>query len=86
MRPSVEFQAMVSTEPKTSDLITSESEERCPKGQVPIHIPQINYTNNFSQPKKIITEANLHVSILTTMLNYSILLKDLFCDFFFIKF
>ncbi|KAG7547117.1 Neprosin activation peptide [Arabidopsis suecica] len=28
MRPSVEFQAMVSTEPETSDLFTGESEER----------------------------------------------------------
>jgi len=73
MRPSVEFQTTVSTEPETSDLFTGKAEERCPKGQVPIHIPQINYTNDFIQPNRIITEANLHVSILTTMLNYSIL-------------
>ncbi|KAG7542450.1 Neprosin activation peptide [Arabidopsis thaliana x Arabidopsis arenosa] len=71
MRPSVEFQAMVSTEPETSDLFTGESEERCPKGQVPIHIPQFNYTNNFSQPKKIIAEANLHYAIIRPFENYT---------------
>lgn len=66
MRPSVEFQAMLSTDSESSDLSTGNTEERCPKRQVPIHRPQINYTNDFIHPKKIITEANLHVSILTT--------------------
>lgn len=65
MRPSDEFQAMLSMEAETSDVVTGRSEERCPKGQVPIHRPQMNYTNNFIHPKRIITEANLHVSILT---------------------
>lgn len=65
MRPSVEFQIMLSMDSETSDLSTGKSEERCPEGQVPIHRPQINYTNDFIHPKKIITEANLHVCILT---------------------
>lgn len=57
---------MLSMESEKSDLSIGKSEERCPKGQVPIHRPQTNYTNNFSDPNKIISEANLQVSILTT--------------------
>ncbi|XP_010474039.1 PREDICTED: uncharacterized protein LOC104753492 [Camelina sativa] len=70
MRPSVEFQAMLSMEPETSDMITSsKSEERCPKGQVPIHKPQSNYTNNFIHPETTITAANLHYAIIKTFDN-----------------
>ncbi|KAG7616404.1 putative neprosin [Arabidopsis thaliana] len=71
MRPSVEFQTTVSTEPETSDLFTGKAEERCPKGQVPIHIPQINYTSDFIQPNRIITEANLHYAIIRPFENYT---------------
>ncbi|EOA18381.1 hypothetical protein CARUB_v10006912mg [Capsella rubella] len=66
MRPSAEFLAMLSMEPEpeVADLVSGTSEERCPKGQVPIHRPQINYTNNFIHPEKIISEANLHYAII----------------------
>lgn len=67
---------MLSMESETSDISIDQSEERCPKGQVPIHRPQINYTSKFIHPTKTITEANLQVSIFT-MIKFFFF----FCDF-----
>ncbi|CAN8274716.1 unnamed protein product [Cochlearia groenlandica] len=67
MRPSLEFQAMLTTEyPDTLDLSKShKSKERCPKGQVPIHRTQTtNHTNHIIQPNHVITEENLHYAII----------------------
>ncbi|ESQ55633.1 hypothetical protein EUTSA_v10027151mg [Eutrema salsugineum] len=67
MRPSVEFQAMLLKEyPEILNLSTNyKSKERCPEGKVPIHRPQINYTNNFMiHPEKAIAETNLHYAII----------------------
>ncbi|EOA14732.1 hypothetical protein CARUB_v10028024mg [Capsella rubella] len=73
MRPSAEFLAMLSMEPEpeAADLVTGTTEERCPKGQVPIHRPQINYTNNFIHPERMISEANLQYAIIKPFENYT---------------
>ncbi|KAL0793006.1 hypothetical protein Bca101_064383 [Brassica carinata] len=59
-KPSRELLSMLST--SNDDTITKivlEGSEECPKGQVPIHKPKTNVTNNLIYPQQFTKEGKI---------------------------